>query len=101
MQEIQFHPNHYVGDITSQVQIRLEGQHWSTGPCLQLTQYSTTGFSPYFLMYGRELQLPINVTLELTPKLVAMPTSTKYVQKLREHIGWDHKKADLFQQKEA
>ena len=43
----------------------------------------------------------INVTLGLTPKYVATPTSTKYVQNLREHIRWAHKKADLFQQKEV
>ena len=30
-----------------------------------------------------------------------MPISTKYIQKLREHIRWAHKKANLFQQKEA
>ena len=41
--------------------------------------------------------LPIDVTLGLTPKPVAMPTSTKYIQKLREHIRWACKKADLFQ----
>ena len=29
------------------------------------------------------------------------PTSTKYVQKLRECIGWAQRKADQLQQKEA
>ena len=44
------------------------------------TQNSTTGFSPYFLLYGRQPQLPIDITLRLTSKSVAAPTSTKYVQ---------------------
>ena len=52
-------------------------------------------------MYGRQPCLPIDVTLGLAPKPVTSPTSTKYVQKLREHIRWAHRKADQFQQKEA
>ena len=59
------------------------------------------GFSPYFLMYGRQPQLPISVILRLTMKSITVPISTKYIQKLREHIRWTYRKADLFQQKEA
>ena len=65
------------------------------------TWNSVTGFSPYFLMYGRQPCLSIDVILGLAPNLVATPTSTKYVQKLREHVRWAHRKADQFQQKEA
>ena len=65
------------------------------------TWNSTTGFSPYFLMYGRQPKLPIDITLGLAPNSVAMPTSTKYVQKIRECIKWAHRKANLFHQKEA
>ena len=50
------------------------------------------GFSPYFL---------IDVTLGIFPMLIAMSTSSKYIQKLSDHIRWAHKKANLFQQKEA
>ena len=52
-------------------------------------------------MYGRQPQLPIDVILRLTLKSISMPISTKYIQKLRESIRWDHRKANLFQQKEA
>ena len=41
----------------------------------------------------------LTFTLGLTPKLVTVPISTKYVQKLREHGRWAHRKANLFQQK--
>ena len=63
------------------------------------TQNSTTVFSPYFLMYGRQPLLPIDIALGLAPNLVATPTSTKYVQKIRECVRWAHRNADLFQQK--
>ena len=62
---------------------------------------SAISFSPYFLMYGRQPHLPIDVTLGLAPNLIPMPTSTKYIQKIRECIRWAHRKANLFQQKEA
>ena len=65
------------------------------------TQNSATGFSLYFLIYWRQPCLPIDVTLGLAPKLVTAPTSTKYVQRLREHIKWVHRKANQFHQKEA
>ena len=29
------------------------------------------------------------------------PSSTKYMERLREHFRWAHRKADQFQQKEA
>ena len=64
-------------------------------------QNSTMGFSPYYLMYGRQPCLPIDVTLGLIPRPITTPTSTKYMQKLRERIKWAHRKATLFQQKEA
>ena len=52
------------------------------------SQNSATGFSPYFLVYGRQHHLPIDFALGLDPNLVALPTSTKYVQKIRECIRW-------------
>ena len=65
------------------------------------TQNSTMGFSPYFLMYMRQTHLPINITLRLTSKSITTPTSTKYIQNLRDCFRWAHRKADLFQQKKA
>ena len=63
------------------------------------TRNSATGFSPYFHMYGRQPHLPIDVTLGLAPNLVTMSTFTKYMQKVREHIRWAHRKANQFQEK--
>ena len=78
-----------------------KGSIGALGHAYNCIQNSTMGFSSYFLMYGRQSQLPITVTLGLTLELITMPTSTKYIQKLREHIRWAHRKADIFQQKEA
>ena len=45
------------------------------------TQNSTIGFSPYFLMFGRQPYLPINATLGLAPHTITEPNTSKFVQK--------------------
>ena len=60
------------------------------------TWNSTTGFSPYFLMYCSQPWLPINVTLGITPKSIAVPTSSKYTEKLKDHIEWASRRPTFF-----
>ena len=61
----------------------------------------TWGFSPYFLMFGRQPHLPIYVTLGLAPHTVTEPNTSKFIQKIMEHPWWAQKKAEAFQAKEA
>ena len=65
------------------------------------TQNSATGFSPNFLMFGRQPHLPIDATLGLTPQTITGPNTNKCVQKIREHTQWAHKKTEAFQAKET
>ena len=65
------------------------------------TWNSATGFIPYYLMYKRHPCLPVNVTLGLAPHSITAPNTSKFVQKVREHVKWAHKKAQTFQAKEA
>ena len=43
------------------------------------TQNCTTGFSPYYLMYRRQPNLPVDVTLGLALHSVMAPTTLKFV----------------------
>ena len=52
-------------------------------------------------MFGRQLCLPADVALGLTPCTITEPNTTKFVQKLREWTKWAHGKAEAFQAKEA
>ena len=63
------------------------------------TQNSATGFSPYYLMYGRQPNLSVDVTLGLAPHYVMAPTTSIFIEKMWEHVKWAHKMAKTFQAK--
>ena len=65
------------------------------------TQNSATGFSPYYLIYGRQPHLPVDITPGLAPHTITEPNTPKFVQKRREHTKWAQRKAEAFQAKEA
>ena len=65
------------------------------------TWNSATGFSQYFLMFGRQPHLPVDTTLGLAPCTITEPNISKFVQKIREHTWWAQKKAEAFQAKEV
>ena len=62
---------------------------------------SATGFSPYFLMFGRQPCLPINIMLGLAPHAITEPNMSKFFPKIRECTQWAQKKAEAFQTKEV
>ena len=65
------------------------------------TRNLATGFSPYYLMFGRQPCLLVDVALGLAPHTIKEPDTTKFIQKLKERTKWAHEKAEAFQAKEA
>ena len=53
---------------------------------------SATGFSPYYLMYGGQPHLPVDVTLGLAPQTTTELDTSKFIQKMRECTKWPQKR---------
>ena len=65
------------------------------------TRRNATGFSPYYLLYGRHPLLPIDIEFGvMTPDLNEVVTS-KYVKALQRRLEYAFKKAAKFSKKEA
>ena len=61
---------------------------------------TATKFSPHYLMFGREPNLPIDIEFGVrTPNLVATSTND-YVKKLQKRLAWAFKKAQGVNHKE-
>ena len=52
-----------------------------------------TGFSPYLLMFGRHLRLPIDLEYGVTQLNLHNTNMNKYVKKLKARLQWAYNKA--------
>ena len=65
------------------------------------TFHDSTGYSPFFLIFGRHPRLAIDAFLGLTPDVLSAPTQTEYVRKLQKRLHFAYKMATEMMKKAA
>ena len=62
---------------------------------------NATGFSPFYLMYGRQIMLPIYVQFGVRTPDTVSSTSHSFIQKLQKRLEWAYKWAQEISKKES
>ena len=65
------------------------------------THSNATGFSPYYLLYGRHPLLPIDIEFGVFVAVLSEVITYKYVQNLKKRLENAFQKANAFCEKEA
>ena len=65
------------------------------------TRSNATGFSPYYLLYGRQPLLPIDIEYGVITPELSEAITYKYVQELKSRLEHAFNKANEFCEKEA
>ena len=65
------------------------------------TQHSSTGFSPYFLMFGRHPRLPMDYQMGINRNDLCNTSRSKFVSELQDRLQYAYDVAEKLAQKEA
>ena len=79
------------------------GQKWVTTltHAYNCTVLSLTAFSPYFLMFGWTLKIPLDVEMGVTLINQEQTSYQKYARKLQARLKWAYQKAQENNKRES
>ena len=69
---------------------KINWQDWVSTLChaYNCTVTKVTGYSPYFLMFGRQPRIPVDKVFDITFPKTNRSTMKQYVQRLQKHLEW-------------
>ena len=65
------------------------------------TRNKATGFSPHYLLYGREPLLPIDIEFGVMTADLSEMVTLKYIKELQRRLEYAIRKVNVFSRKEA
>ena len=90
-----------LGTLPSHAKKNLQERITTLTHAYNCTVSPVTGFSPYFLMFGRNPKLPLDIDLGI-PTIEQEPlTQQHYAQKLYSKLQWTYQKAQESNRKES
>ena len=90
-----------IGTLPIEAKIKWQEQLTTLVHAYNCTHSNATGLSPFYVMFGRQPMLPIDVHFSVrTPDIVAS-TSHGYIQKLQKRLNWTYKTAHEVSKKES
>ena len=90
-----------IGTLPTEAKIRWQEHLPTLVHACNSSHSNTTGFSPFYLMYGRQPMLPDDVQFSVRTPGIVFSTSHSYIQKLQERLEWAYKLPQEISKKES
>ena len=83
-----------IGTLPTEAKINWQEQIPTLVDAYNCSGLNATGFSPFYLIYGRHPMLPIDIKFGVQTPDIVTSISHGYIQKLHRRLEWGYKTAD-------
>ena len=99
--KVQWHTPKHTGNINPRAEKGWKSHVPALVHAYNCTRNAATWFSPYFLLFGREPRLPVDVEFELQREgQRGSPGESNYISQLRRRLKFAYRKAKHMAQKQ-
>ena len=90
-----------IGTLPIEAKIKWQEQLSTLVHAYNCSHSNVSGFSPFYLMYGRQPMLPMVGQFGVRTPAIVASTSLGYIQKLQKRLDWAYKTAQEVRKKES
>ena len=90
-----------IGTLPTEAKINWQEQLPNLVHAYNYSHSNVTGFCPFYLLYGRQPMLPIDVQFGVWAQDIVASTLHSYIQKLQRRLEWAYKIANKVSKKES